>query len=51
MLINGMKLDALILKLVCIGSFLLIVLNIRFRKLKKKTDEDFYHLGIRCLIG
>jgi hypothetical protein len=40
MLINGMKLDVLILKLVRIDSFILIVLDINFRKLKK-TSEDF----------
>jgi hypothetical protein len=45
-----MKLDVLILKLACIGSFLPVVLDIRFWELKK-TGEDFNHLGIRCLIG
>jgi hypothetical protein len=31
--INGIKLDVFILKSVCICSFLLVVLDIRFRKL------------------
>jgi hypothetical protein len=50
MLINGMKLDVFILKSVSIDSFLLVVLDIHFQE-KKKTAEDFNHLGIRCLIG
>jgi flagellar biosynthesis GTPase FlhF len=47
---NIMKLDVFILKLVHIDGFLLIVLNIRFRTLKK-IAEDFNRLGIQCLIG
>ena len=50
LLINGMKLDVIILKSVHIGLFLLVALDIHFRKLKK-TTKDFNHLGIRCLIG
>jgi hypothetical protein len=46
LLINRMKLEVFILKLVHIDSFLLIVLNIYFWEMKK-IAENFNHLGIR----
>jgi len=49
-LINNMKLDVLNLKMVHIDSFLLTVLDIRFRELEKIVG-DFNHLCTRCLIG
>jgi hypothetical protein len=49
-LVNRMKLDVLILEKVHINSFMLRVLDFRFREMEKIV-EDFNHLGIRCLIG
>jgi len=50
LLINMMKLDMLILKIIHIDSFLLIVLDIRFHE-KEKIIGDLIHLSIKCFLG